>query len=869
MNRFAFDSALVWIPVLPLLAAIIVGLAGSKAEKGLATSIAVGSVALSFVLSCLCAIRVWGVGPDEPTTISNTVYTWFSLQGEGGRALPIDVRFAMDGLSALMAVMVTGVGLLIHVYSASYMHDDDGYTRFFAYLNLFTGSMLVLVLATGLPVLFVGWEGVGICSYLLIGFWFKTPEYAAAGKKAFIVNRIGDVGVLLGMLLLAYEAGSVEMSAINSAAAGILAPLSSVIDLPIITVAALLLFLGCAGKSAQLPLYVWLPDAMAGPTPVSALIHAATMVTAGVYLCCRMSPVFLASPTAMAVIAVVGASTALFAATIAVVQNDLKKILAYSTVSQLGFMFGAVGAGAFSAGIFHVFTHAFFKACLFLGAGSVMHAVGAHGDVDITKLGGLRGKLKVTSATFIIATLAIAGFPLLSGFFSKDAILAGSLAAAMHPALDASRFVRASAWFSLAALVVAAVLTAFYMTRAAALTFTGKYKGAAAGLAQEPHESPRGMTVPLIVLATGAVVGGLIGVGGSHSGLSLALGSSVMDVAVSEQVLEATHKIAMGLGTAAALIGLGLGWLLFVNKDEDAVSTSLRPGLRSFLMDSWHVERLYDRTVLALVRGASEFVAAVDRTFLELGVITAPTFATKLAATGLVRTQNGYVQTYGLAMAVGLIGALAWLQWPKVAMTVDTRFNGATFHIAGGLGQRVDADFDSDGELDVVDSTETEFDVTYRVTDLRGVAILATLPPNDIETVIPLTRDGEFVGDADLGMLWRSDRSVSRPLFIRAEGKRVFIRRNGQPLMMSGRGEVTDDEAELGPGDNFQIGRVRARIIGITRAVITTRSAFGETRTVRRDIVLRDSHGPRPRAAQPPAEGAAVPPSPTGAEAHP
>ena len=423
----------------------------------------------------------------------------------------------MDSLSGVMTLVVTGVGGLIHLYSIGYMGDDEGYPRFMSFLNLFMASMLILVLGSSLPVMFVGWEGVGLCSYLLIGFWYENRVYAAAGRKAFVVNRIGDFGVLVGMFILVGVAGSFEFADINAAAMGgqfradfpfgILGVMPS-----LATVACVFLFLGCTGKSAQIPLYVWLPDAMAGPTPVSALIHAATMVTAGVYLCCRLSPLFITSDVAMAIIAVTGTLTALLAASIAVVQREMKKILAYSTVSQLGFMFAAVGVGFFAAGFFHVFTHAFFKACLFLGAGSVMHAVHAHGDADIFKLGGLKKVLPITRWTFLASCLAIAGFPLTSGFFSKDEILLGAAAQIYRPD-DALQ--HAVGWFTLIGLTLAAVMTAFYMFRLYFLTFTGEYRSADQSgdhpYDAHPHESPPSMTIPLVVLGLGALFAGFLG----------------------------------------------------------------------------------------------------------------------------------------------------------------------------------------------------------------------------------------------------------------------------------------------------------------------------------------------------------------------
>jgi NADH-quinone oxidoreductase subunit L len=520
------ERMLPWIVLFPLLGAIINGFFGRRASNTAVNVVSVGSVTASFALALYCFVRLLDAGAGGEDAGNHSIvadlWHWFSVSVEG-RDVPIRVRFVLDHLSGIMTLMVTGIAALIHVYSTEYMGEDPSYPRFMTYLNLFTASMLILVLGSSLPVMFVGWEGVGLCSYLLIGFWWENPTYAAAGRKAFVVNRIGDFGVLIGTFLLFVHCHTFEMAEINSsivefgAATVVLG--GAPIGITVATAAALFLFLGCTGKSAQLPLYVWLPDAMAGPTPVSALIHAATMVTAGVYLCCRLSPVFMMSETAMATIAVVGALTALLGASIGLVQTQMKKILAYSTVSQLGFMFAAVGCGAFAAGFFHVFTHAFFKACLFLGAGSVMHAVHAHGDADIRQLGGMKRFMPVTQKTFLVACLAIAGVPFFSGFFSKDEILAGALEATGHLGWVG--------WFVFVVLGVTAFLTACYMFRLYFLTFEGEYRGGPHlhprepaehrgdhtehGGDHEPHESGAAVTIVLGVLAVGAVIAGYLG----------------------------------------------------------------------------------------------------------------------------------------------------------------------------------------------------------------------------------------------------------------------------------------------------------------------------------------------------------------------
>jgi len=510
-----------FIPLLPFAGFAICGLLGGRMSKRAVAIVACGAVLLAFLLAAGAVIDLasggahryegrpgYEVGSD-PLRFETTVGVWLPsmpMAGEGGvsrhtGSFRIDYGFQLDWLNAIMVLVVTGVGFLIHLYSTGYMAHDEGFARFFTYLNLFMGMMLILVLANNFLLLFVGWEGVGLCSYLLIGFYTDRMfdeksgmSCSDAGRKAFITNRIGDFAFMIGVLAIIYAFHSVDfsdvMGSINAHSVGLYGSL-------LMTGVGILLFLGACGKSAQIPLYVWLPDAMAGPTPVSALIHAATMVTAGVYMLARCSALFWHAPSAMMVVAVVGALTAIFAATMGLAQTDIKKVLAYSTVSQLGFMFLGAGVGAFVASIFHLMTHAFFKACLFLGSGSVIHAMG--GEQDIRRMGGLKKWMPATYKTFLIATLAIAGIPIFAGFFSKDEILFSALAS-----------VRGH-WMLWAVGSIAAFCTAFYMFRLVYLTFEGKFRGTHE---QEHHlhESPRSMTVPLIVLAGLAIVGGFLGV---------------------------------------------------------------------------------------------------------------------------------------------------------------------------------------------------------------------------------------------------------------------------------------------------------------------------------------------------------------------
>jgi NADH-quinone oxidoreductase subunit L len=468
------------VPLFPLLGFIITGLFGKSLSKTVAGVVASGAILLSFIVSVLLFIELNGAGDNVSHTVK--LFDWI----QAGK-FSADLSLLIDPLSSVFLMIITGVGFLIHVYSTGYMHDDEGHNKFFSYLNLFVFFMLLLVLGSNFLVMFVGWEGVGLCSYLLIGFWFKNTNYNNAAKKAFIMNRIGDLGFLLGIFLIYVTFGSVSYSEVFAQAKFYTA------DEPVMIAITLLLFVGAIGKSAQLPLYTWLPDAMAGPTPVSALIHAATMVTAGIYMIARSNILYTLAPTSLHIVALIGVITAVFAATIGLLQNDIKKVLAYSTVSQLGYMFLALGMGAYTSAVFHVITHAFFKALLFLGAGSVIHAMG--GEQDIRKMGGLKGHLPTTFATFLIGTIAIAGIPPFAGFFSKDEILAHAFA---HNKI-----------FWLLG-VGGSVLTAFYMFRLLFLTFYGKFRGTH-HQEEHLHESPKSITVPLMVLAGLSIVGGFIG----------------------------------------------------------------------------------------------------------------------------------------------------------------------------------------------------------------------------------------------------------------------------------------------------------------------------------------------------------------------
>src|SRR5271170_2520784 len=544
------------IPIFPLLGFLANGLFGRRIPKALINTIAVGSVALSFawVVKTLLALD-----PIETKYIEH-YYTWIQ-----SGTLNISVDFAVDRLTAIMLMVVTGVGTLIHIYAVGYMEHEEGYYRFFAYLHLFMFFMLVLVLAQNYLLLFVGWEGVGLCSYLLIGFYFTEQYATTAGNKAFIVNRIGDFGFSLAVFLIVRQFGTLDFSKVFDAAKGLPAEAS----IGVLTTITLLLLVGATGKSAQIPLYVWLPDAMAGPTPVSALIHAATMVTAGVYMTARSATLFTKAPITMDTVAVIGLATAFFAATIGLAQTDIKKVYAYSTVSQLGYMFLGVGVGAFSAGIFHLMTHAFFKGLLFLGAGAVIH--GLHGEQELGQMGGLFKHMKITAITLLCASVAISGFPFTAGFFSKDAILVAA-------------YERAPWMYWVG--VLTAGMTAFYVFRAWFLAFTGDYRGHG-----HPHESPLVMTGPLMILAVLSLAGGFINV------------PHFLEPMFAERP---ESEILEGLSAAGGLLGIFLAYMFYVAKRGLPDSfVKAAGGLYTLVYNKYFVDEAYDATVVEpLVEGS-------------------------------------------------------------------------------------------------------------------------------------------------------------------------------------------------------------------------------------------------------------------------
>jgi NADH-quinone oxidoreductase subunit L len=679
------------IPLLPLGGFLVNAFVGKRLPKSVSGGLATALMAVSFIISVMQVLALAGM-PPETRQINQVLFNWFAV-GD----FSIDLALRLDALSAVMILVVTGIGSLIHLYSTSYMHEetDADFARFFSYLNLFCFFMLMLVLGSNVLVMFVGWEGVGLCSYLLIGFYYQKQSASDAANKAFIVNRIGDFAFILGALLLVVTFGSLDFNTIALAAKAM--PIE--VGFGTLSLITLLLFIGATGKSAQIPLYVWLPDAMEGPTPVSALIHAATMVTAGVYMIGRNAMLFEHAPMTLQIVAVVGAATALFAGTIGLVQNDIKRVLAYSTVSQLGYMFLAMGVGAYGAGIFHLYTHAFFKACLFLGSGAVIHAL--HGEQDIRNMGGLKKHIPITYWTFVIASVAIAGVPLLSGFFSKDEILFETFVEG-HQLL----------W------VVGAVtsfLTATYMWRLVHLTFHGeeRFAGAHGGHhapAPEAHQAPAGhghdhghghshgaphdapwpMATALIVLAIGSILAGYVNIPhalGGHANLHEWLtpvfnatncgaetttgelaGLALEPCTPVEERTEDHTALELGLMAVSSLLafaGIGLATFLWLkNRQIPARLAAQYPGVHKLLLNKYYVDEVYDATVVQPIKVVSTEglwrgfdVKVVD------GAVNGAGYLVSGVSIVLRLLQNGSVKTYAASMFVGAVAVLAYYMW--------------------------------------------------------------------------------------------------------------------------------------------------------------------------------------------------------------
>ncbi len=635
------EYSLYLIVLFPLAGFLLNGLLLGRLNKRIISLIGCGSVGLSFLWSLKSFINLLAL-PQTERQVEEVLFSWIP-SGE----LSVNIGFLFDPLSAVMALVVTGVGFLIHVYSVGYMHDDKGYGRYFTYLNLFVFSMLTLVLANNYLLMFVGWEGVGLCSYLLIGFWFEKQSASDAGKKAFIVNRIGDFGFLLGMFIIFWQVGSLNFTAVFERA-----PEVFVAGGGLITAATLLLFLGATGKSAQIPLYVWLPDAMEGPTPVSALIHAATMVTAGVYMIARSNVLYIMAPTTLMIVAIVGMATALLAATIALTQNDIKRVLAYSTISQLGYMFTACGVAAFAAGIFHLMTHAFFKALLFLGAGSVIHALS--GQQDMRNMGGLKSRLRTTYLTFLIATLAIAGIPGLSGFFSKDEILWKAFSSPYG-----------SPWLWMAA-VFTAMLTAFYMFRLLYLTFYGLER-MDAHTKEHIHESPKVMTVPLSILAVLSIIGGYVGIphvlgGGNQFEKFLEPVMGATHTATSEEIhMSAGHSattelLLMLLSVALVLFSIYMAYYFYLKNTALAgrVQKSFS-GIYRILYGKYFVDELYGAVIVRPLINGSIFLWKIVDVILIDGILNGLAYLVGDISRGFRQIQTGRLRSYVTVFALGVI----------------------------------------------------------------------------------------------------------------------------------------------------------------------------------------------------------------------
>ncbi len=615
---------LVLAPFAGFLINIFFGKNLGKAVSGIIGTLA---VAISFAT----AIYFFSALSAEPKGFNITLFDWIHVSN-----IKIDFGFLLDQLSVLWLLFVTGIGSLIHLYSISYMHDDENMHKFFAYLNLFVFFMITLVVGSNLLVLFIGWEGVGLCSYLLIGFWHKNQDYNDAAKKAFIMNRIGDLGLLIGIFILGHLFSTLDYTTLKTAIAG-----ASNLDGFWLSAAALCLFIGATGKSAQIPLYTWLPDAMAGPTPVSALIHAATMVTAGIFMITRLNFIFDLTPDVQSSIAVIGAITALVAATIGLVQNDIKKVLAYSTVSQLGLMFLALGLGAYEVAVFHVITHAFFKACLFLGSGSVIHAL--HGEQDMRNMGGLKKAMPITYITMLVSSLAISGVPVFSGFFSKDEIL---LTAFHH---NIPLWVVAS---------VASIMTAFYMFRLMFLTFYNEFRGTEEQK-HHLHESPALITFPLIVLAILATIGGLISLPG-NSWLNEYLIPILPKLASEEHHLGNTEYLLMAIAVVGGLVGIGIAYSKYNKQNTVPGDDASITGFAKVLYNKYYLDEIYTFLFVKSINELSKFFRDQVETTLSAVVLGFGKVTNEISLQGK-KVQNGSVGLYLFAFVLGLCAIISFL----------------------------------------------------------------------------------------------------------------------------------------------------------------------------------------------------------------
>ncbi len=622
------DTNLALVLVLaPFLGFLINVFFGKSLGKTVSGAIGTLSVVVSFAVSIYFFLQINQT--QQPISIS--FFEWIQISN-----FKVDLGFLLDQLSLLWLLFVTGIGSLIHLYSISYMHDDEKMHQFFAYLNLFVFFMITLVVGSNLLVLFIGWEGVGLCSYLLIGFWYKNQDYNDAAKKAFIMNRIGDLGLLVGIFIIGSMFSTLDYATLKTAIAS-----ATDLNIYMLSAAAFCLFIGACGKSAQIPLYTWLPDAMAGPTPVSALIHAATMVTAGIFMITRLNFVFDLTPDVQSLIAIIGAITSLVAATIGLVQNDIKKVLAYSTVSQLGLMFLALGLGAYEVAVFHVITHAFFKACLFLGSGSVIHAL--HGEQDMRKMGGLRKAMPITFITMLVSSLAISGVPLFSGFFSKDEIL---LTAFHH---NIPLYVVAS---------VASIMTAFYMFRLMFLTFFKDFRGTE-HQKSHLHESPALITFPLIILAILATFGGLISLPG-NSWLNTYLAPLFTKVAGEAHHLGTTEYTLMGVAVLGGLVGIFIAYLKYIKQNNVPGEDESITGVTKVLYNKYYVDELYDFLFVRSINGLSKFFRDYVETSLSALVFGLGKVTNEVSYQGR-RLQNGSIGLYLFAFVLGMCAIVSYI----------------------------------------------------------------------------------------------------------------------------------------------------------------------------------------------------------------
>jgi NADH-quinone oxidoreductase subunit L len=883
-----------WIILLPLLGAVINGIFAKGADKSLITGVSVGSVFLSFLLALFCFGKLLGTeGAEEHV---DTVYEWFRIGAPGGFGgtfeIPVRVRFVMDHLSGIMTVMVTGIASLIHLYSTGYMGEDPGYRRFMTYLNLFTASMLVLVLASNVPLMFVGWEGVGLCSYLLIGFWWENPAYAAAGRKAFVVNRIGDFGVLIGTFLIVSTVHTFEFSEINSAAAELAATPMSVgggpLGISIATGAALFLFLGCTGKSAQIPLYVWLPDAMAGPTPVSALIHAATMVTAGVYLTCRLSPVFVLSPAAMAVDRAGGRRDG------ALRRHDRPRAERHE--EGAGLLHGEparlhvprrrrrrVQRGLLPR------VHARVLQGLPLPRRRLGDPRDARADADIRYLGNMRKYMPRTHATFLISCLAIAGFPLTSGFFSKDEILLGALDSTHHlPAWVG--------WTVFSVLAVSAFMTAFYMFRLYFRTFWGEFKGGhppAEGEGAhddhgeghehaEPHESEDAITLPLIVLAVGALLVGFLGLPhwvpglgeyswwghwlnghGEHLG-PVSAWTHLYPLAEGEEHGMGFGPIAMAVGTLVGPGGIGLAYAWYFQGDGK-VPAGLRaqmPGLHSFLMDKWRVDELYDFVFIGPFKWIAVVAANIDRIAVDGLLTKVPGLVAKGVGALVSRAQTGAIYVYTTGFAAGAFGLVWFFTYPHVELEVTAPETGTTFEMSAsqGPGYEYRWDFDSDGEPDTDWMTEASTSHTYEDDAFFGLVLVIEQPDVGDEVEMPIGEDLVVELEEDtialpvdqLSIDW-IDRAripeagvavtpTARLEISDEHGAEVVIAPGSAALTVPGQPAAAADapveEVRLRTGDVARIGLSTIRVAARARVTLEVRNLFGNHARAVEDVVV-------------------------------